>query len=175
MFVGSVPAAIAGFTLAEAIDRIFFGSTVAVSAMLILTGFVLISARFARKRDRDNRPGRSFLIGIAQSVALIPGISRSGSTIVAGLHLGLSPEEAGRFSFLLALPAIFGASLLEFGDAISGGIQIEWLAVAAGTVAAFLSGYLAIRWVMRLLSGRGFPWFAFYLWAIGLFGLIVGF
>jgi undecaprenyl-diphosphatase len=141
--------------------------------MLILTGFVLMSSRYAAGRNLSNGPRRSFFIGIAQACALIPGISRSGTTIVAALHLGLSPREAGRFSFILALPAIFGASLVEVESILSGGTSVDLWPMIIGTATAFLSGFLAIRWVMRLLDSGKFPYFAIYLWSVGVLGVIV--
>jgi undecaprenyl-diphosphatase len=172
LVAASLPAAVVGFTLANIVENAF-NSPALVSLMLIVTGCVLISSKFVAGKTADNNPWRSLLIGIAQACALIPGISRSGATIVAAMHLGLSPREAGRFSFILALPAIFGASLVEFGSVVSGGTPIALWPVAAGTVTAFVSGYLAIRWVMRLLDGRGFPYFAVYLWSAGLLGVIL--
>ncbi|MFC2075631.1 undecaprenyl-diphosphate phosphatase [candidate division KSB1 bacterium] len=172
MVIGSLPAAAVGFTLADTVESAFKNPSL-VFLMLILTGIVLVSARYASGKNGGNGPRRSFLIGIAQAFALIPGISRSGTTIVAALHLGLSPREAGLFSFMLALPAIFGASLVEAGSILSGGTSIEFWPIMTGTVAAFASGYLAIRWVMRLLDSGKFPYFAVYLWTVGILGVIV--
>jgi undecaprenyl-diphosphatase len=114
--------------------------------------------------------GRALVIGVAQMLALFPGISRSGSTITAGMAVGLTREAATRFSFLLSLPALLGAALVSVPDLREPG-QFSGAAIAAGIVAAFVSGYLAIRFLIALVARDRLTGFARYCVAAGLLGL----
>jgi undecaprenyl-diphosphatase len=117
----------------------------------------------------------ALLIGVAQAAAILPGISRSGVTIAAGLLLGLSAEKAAEFSFLLALPAILGAGLLEFFGLMSAGTQadINLTVLSLGSAIAMISGYMAIVFLLKVLLAGRFDRFAYYCWAAGLAGLVL--
>lgn len=140
----------------------------AVGMALIVTGALLMATKYtgsARTESAGLTPGRSILIGLAQAGAIIPGISRSGATICTGLFLNLNPEAAIRFSFLLSLPAILGAVVLE-GAGLSGS-GANWPALAVGFAAAAASGYAALFALLRLvIKGRLFV-FAPYCWLVG--------
>jgi undecaprenyl-diphosphatase len=168
LFVGTVPAAILGLAFYSVLDRINETPRV-VAAMLIVTGVVLLSTTLIRVGDRaaqDLTVKDAGLIGLAQSVALTPGISRSGMTIAAGLGRGLQPVEAARFSFLLAIPATAGAVVLSAGKAVADGSGIS-NATVVGTVVAGLVGYLAIGLLIRALSSVGLGPFGLYCIAFG--------
>ncbi len=116
--------------------------------------------------------GESLFIGFMQGLAITPGISRSGATISAALWRRMSPQAAARFSFLLSIPAIGGAFVLEAKDAWGNVPQTELLAIGLGTLASFISGMMALRLLMQLIVKRKLDYFAYYCWALGGFGLL---
>ena len=156
------------------------GSAAFVSVALILTGFILFfSDRMARGRKtaRTATVTDALLVGCAQALGTLPGISRSGATISAGLLRGFDRTFAVRFSFLMSLPAVLGANILTLKDVVEeGAIQPEMLPVyIVGTVVAALVGYLAIRLVNLLASKGKFGAFAYYCWIVGVVSLVAGF
>jgi undecaprenyl-diphosphatase len=171
LVLGSIPAAAAGFLLADSVEQLF-DRPVVVSIMLIVTGCVLFSTRLAKQGKREN-PSiiGSLMIGLAQAVALLPGISRSGFTISSGLFAGIRKEKAARFSFLLSIPAIAGAAVLKLGDIGESGIELPLIIV--GLVVSAVTGYLALRLLLSFLSKGKFSVFAWYCWALGLSGLVI--
>lgn len=174
LVIGSIPAAVLGLTLEDRIEDLI-ANPQAVAVMLIVTGLILLATRMIRVGERateDVRPKDSILIGLAQSLALIPGISRSGMTISAGLVRGMSQIEAARFAFLLGIPVIAGAGLLEMYQAISEGETIG-AEVWVGMLAAGLSGYAAIAVLLRMLARVGLAPFGVYCVAFGAFSVIV--
>jgi len=171
LIIGSIPAALAGFFLSDSIERAF-NSPVLVSVMLLVTGCVLFSTRFIRSGNRDNPTvAGSFIVGISQAMALLPGISRSGFTISTGLFKGIKREKAARFSFMLSIPAIAGAAVLKLGDAGSSGIDFSLM--ITGFAISALTGYLALRLLLKFLRDGRFSMFAWYCWLLGLFGLTI--
>jgi undecaprenyl-diphosphatase len=172
--IGSIPAVVLGFAFKDKIEELVSEPTV-VAVMLIVTGVVLLATTLLRlgdKRIPDVDVPDSVTIGFAQSFALIPGISRSGMTISMGLARGIERTESARFAFLLGIPAIAGAGLLEMADAASQG---EWISsdVLVGMLAAALSGYAAIAILLRLLSRVGLAPFGIYCVAMGTLCVIV--
>jgi len=144
-----------------------------IGVALILLGLVLLLAEKVGTRDRSIEQIRTkdgFAIGFAQALALIPGVSRSGATITAGLFMGLNREAAARFSFLLSVPAVVLSGLLELGTILSDddgeGTSLSALAIA--TVMAFVSGYLAIAWLLRFLTTHSTVIFVVYRVALGV-------
>jgi len=170
LVLGSIPAGIAGFLLADGVESLF-DSPAVVSAMLLVTGTVLFSTRFFRAGDRrEPRAAGSLAVGLSQAVAILPGVSRSGMTISAGLLAGLGRESAARFSFLLSIPAILGAALLD----LTGGDGIGTLdpgVAATGFALSAVTGYFALRLLIRFLAAGRFHLFAWYCWALGGIGL----
>jgi undecaprenyl-diphosphatase len=174
MILGSIPAAIVGLTLKSQFEQAF-SSVRLVGAMLLVTGAVLFLTRFSKPIPGAQVNWRTaLLIGCAQALAILPGISRAGMTISAGLFAGVAREEAARFSFLLALPVIFGASLLEALD-ISGQTMRDGFlaAVIIGTIAAFIAGYFAIKTIFVVLKRDQFSLFSIYCAIVGIFTLIL--
>jgi undecaprenyl-diphosphatase len=170
--IGTIPAVILGVAFKGYIEAAF-QSPVFASAMLVCTGFILLSTRFAMSKERRVRAKSSLIIGCAQAIAMLPGISRSGTTISAGLFLGISKEKAATFSFLLALPAIFGATLLELKEALDTGMGAFMLfEYSLGTIAAALFGYLCIALLLGIIRKGKFDYFGYYCLAVGLFGLV---
>jgi undecaprenyl-diphosphatase len=168
--VATIPAALLGVLAKDPIEALFDHPMVPGFGLLI-TGLILWSSRAAQRRERTSaRPswGGALLIGAAQAFALIPGVSRSGSTVIAALWLGLEAEEAAAFSFLMAVPAIAGAAVLQIPDL--GTIGADGLSpgiLLAGSVVAGVTGVLAIRTFVAMLARRSFHLFAPYCWAVG--------
>ncbi len=172
--IGTIPAVVLGLAFEDRIEELV-SDPFAVSMMLILTGVILLATTLIRIGDRvteDVRPLDGILVGLAQSFALIPGISRSGMTITAGLTRGLDRTESARFAFLLGIPVIAGAGLLQMAEVVSSGEAIG-TEVWVGMAAAALSGYAAIAILLRLLSRIGLAPFGIYCVAFGAFSAIV--
>jgi len=175
--VGCIPAAIAGYLVAPYIEKAFEALLV-VGLGLIFTGFAL---RFSEKWSREkiglkDIPNTSYkdalFIGLLQAVAIVPGISRSGSTIAAGLFAGMERELAARFSFLLSIPVILGAGIFELSDVSSSAWSQNLVPYTVGTLVAALFGYLAIKIVMRLVRHGRLSVFSYYCWAVALVTLV---
>jgi undecaprenyl-diphosphatase len=175
ILLGSVPAAVIGIFLEDAIAKVF-ESHLTAFAMLFVTGIIVWSSRYTRESRQDLTAFQAFLIGVAQAFAILPGISRSGSTIVTGLWLGIPRNLAARFSFLLSAPVIFGASILKTGELFNNPLPARefWLVLAA-SLAAMISGYIAILWLLDIIKKQKFEWFGVYCFIISILGLIFHF
>ena len=153
-----------------------YSNTIFVGCALIVTGCILFfSDRMAKgkKTVRSATLLDALLVGVGQAVAVVPGLSRSGTTISAGMLRGFSRKFAVRFSFLLSIPAVLGANIISIGDAVAAGIDTSLLpAYIAGTVVAAVSGYFAIRLVNSLADKGKFGNFAYYCWGIGAAAVI---
>ena len=183
LLVASIPAAVVGIAFRDQIHAAFSGTGFAAGG-LVLTGAVLLcfrrsAATAGPARDIPALP-RGFSdavwIGVAQAAAILPGVSRSGMTIVAGRERGVSPPDAARFSFLLSAPVIAGAALLEGGAALGSGALTEGGAAVAleltvGFLTAFVAGTLALRWVFDWLARERFHQFGWYCLSVGGIGI----
>ncbi|UCF19847.1 MAG: undecaprenyl-diphosphate phosphatase [Gemmatimonadota bacterium] len=167
LVLGTVPAALAGTALKESISQIFDLPVLAAGA-LIVTGFVVYSTRWLLRRATQADPGwgGAFAVGVAQAVALIPGISRSGITVTTALFLHTRREAAAEFSFLLSVPAILGASLLELPDLAGSSATVGVPQLAAAALSAFAAGLVAIVLFVRWLRTGSFHRFAYYCWGV---------
>lgn len=167
LLLGSFPVGVVGYLFRESVQGAFTSPST-VGWMLLVTAAALGLAGWGARRARreELRLGDAFLVGLAQAVALLPGASRSGLTISAGILLGVSPQEATRFSFLLALPALLGAGLFSLLQAPPAPAPGEAAGLAWAGLMALISGVAAIHLLLRLL--RRLPWFALYCLALGL-------
>ncbi|MCU0455686.1 MAG: undecaprenyl-diphosphate phosphatase [Bacteroidales bacterium] len=174
IIVSMIPVGLAGILLKEPVEALFNGNMIFVGSMLIVTAILLALAHFIRKRERNISYLDALVIGIAQAIAVIPGISRSGATIATGLMIGNSRNEIAKFSFLMVLVPVIGANLLEIisGEAVTGTTSTGILLI--GFMAAFISGYLACRWMIALVRKSRLIWFAIYCLAAGLLAMILG-
>ncbi|NOZ85351.1 MAG: undecaprenyl-diphosphate phosphatase [Deltaproteobacteria bacterium] len=169
LVLGTLPAAVVGLVFKNKIEDLF-SNPVSAGFGLIFTSLVLGSTLFVRKsKNKTPGPVTSFVIGIAQSVAIIPGISRSGSTIATGLLLGVKRNEAARFSFLLSVPAILGAVVLE-GRHIVGSLPLGPL--LAGFVVSTVVGYIALRALLVVVDRGRIYLFAPYCGLLGIIALV---
>jgi undecaprenyl-diphosphatase len=164
----SVPAAAVGLLLKDHIEAVK-SSLFFVGGAFLVMGTFLWTAR-GRMHGTRERPGlwEAVAIGVAQAAAILPAISRSGSTITVALWRGISPEQAANFSFVLGVPAIAGASLLELRPFLDGVRVVGWAPVLVAMTAAFLTGLAAITLLRMMLRARRFHAFAPYLWAVGI-------
>jgi undecaprenyl-diphosphatase len=173
ILAGSVPAGVAGLLLKSQIETAFASATL-VAVMLLATGAILLLTTFFKApRERMNLLD-ALAVGVAQALAIIPGISRSGTTISAGIFRGVERSKAAEYSFLLSLPAIFGASLIELKDMLGhAGSQRNLWVYLAGALAAFGVGYAAIRFLLSVIKKGKFQYFGCYCLAVGTVFLIV--
>ena len=171
VLVGSIPAVGIGLGFKDIFEALF-DNIAAVSGALIFTGLILYCSSFVKQGDKEHSIVTSILIGCAQAVAIIPGVSRSGMTICAALFLGLSPKEAARFSFLLAIPAISGAGFLTVLD-VSGGFQLPLSVSIVALVSSFGVGVIALKWLLGWLEQGKFHYFGIYCLAVGLITLVI--
>lgn len=168
LVVASIPAGITGILLSEGIETVF-GMPLTVSLLMLLTGTVLFLTKFSPVGKGAPGTGRGLFIGLFQAIAVLPGVSRSGMTISAGLFRGVDRAEAARFSFLLSVPAILGAAVLELPEAewdTSVGVLLAGFAVSAAV------GYGALRTLLRFVRAGALHRFCWYCWAVGGFGAI---
>lgn len=168
--LGNVPAGVIGIAFKDRIEGLFDSPWAVLGAMAV-TAVVLLLTRRVQVRDATLTPGRALLIGCAQAVAILPGASRSGWTIAMALALGLSPASAARFSFLLSIPAIAGATVLQLADMESVGASPS--ALALGFVAAAVTGLFCLRWLVALVRRMALHRFAWYLFAVVVVGSVV--
>ena len=172
IIIGTIPAAVAGL-LFESWFEARFNSAEFSGFMLLITAAALLSTYFVKKYEHRLSFGRAIVIGIAQMLAILPGISRSGSTITAGLFLGIEPGLAARFSFLLSLPAVAGAALLkglELAKHPLGGAELTIFGF--GALISFAVGLVAIYLLLRIVVGRRFYMFGFYCLLVGILTIL---
>lgn len=172
VLLGTLPAVVIGVSFKSALERLF-EAPLSAAAFLMVTGVMIWYVGSRKNEDitdleRSVSPRVAVLVGLAQAFAMLPGISRSGATISAGLFLGLDRETAPRFSFLLAIPAIAGAAVLQAKD-LQQLAGEAWLPLLIGGIVAAVSGYLAILLVFRSLQSHKFKYFACYCWLLGIF------
>ena len=176
IIIGSIPTAILGILFHKIVDQIF-GSVWIVGVMLLVTGTLLW---FTRQISTEGRPlikvsiRDVLMIGVMQGLAIMPGISRSGSTISIALFLGINREIAGRYSFLLSIPAILGAMIIGLDSTIIQ-TNIPVRTILLGTVIAAIVGYIALKILLRIVKQGHLHYFAPYCWLLGVATLIWSF
>lgn len=169
--LATIPAAVVGLVFEDMIKAAFDSLTV-VGLAFLATGVVLWSTRNRSGPRPEPSAGSALAIGVAQAFAIIPGISRSGATIAAGVWANVDPVRAAEFSFLMAVAAIAGAAVLAIPDFGATGAALGWGPMATGFVTAFVSGVAAIRFLVALLARRAFHRFAPYCWLLGVVTLL---
>ena len=169
LFIASLPAGILGLILENYLG-IIFSQTVLVGLSLLITAAILFLTRFSKNKNKPIGLKQALLIGLFQALALLPGISRSGSTISAGLFQGINRTQSFEFSFFLAVPAILAALGLEIFK--NGWQQVDLTTSLIGFLASFLLGYLSLVWLKKIISQTKFYLFSFYCFSLGIFVLI---
>lgn len=171
LLAGTLPAALAGLLLGELADELFFGGKW-LWATFALTGVLLLLCDVrSGKGAKPLTLGRSLAVGGAQALAILPGLSRSGTTLAAGVFCGLDREKAADFSFLLAIPVVAGAVLLELFKAARDPLLLSAIplsSLAAGTLCAALAGFVSVKWMLRLVKTRALWGFSVYLFCLSI-------
>lgn len=173
--VGSIPAALAGLLLESTFEALFQAPRKAAAFLLVTAALLVVSELIGRRTRGLESVGLldGFLIGVGQALAITPGISRSGATIATGLARGLERDAAARFSFLLGLPIIFGAGLMQLKDVAAGSTPESTFTLAVGFLAAAISGYLAIHTLLRFVRRHSLYVFAVYCAVVGALVLLL--
>ena len=179
LVIGTLPAVIVGLMLKKAIERLFEGGQT-LGLEFIATGMVLWFVESVRKGNKNidrTSPLDALWIGIAQAVAILPAVSRSGLTIAGALFRGLNREFAAKFSFLLSIPAILGATILDVPDALhtiraSGTVGVPTACLILGVLTALVFGFIAIKWMLQILTRGSLRGFAVYVILLGLLILV---
>jgi undecaprenyl-diphosphatase len=169
LLLGSIPAGIAGLLFKDFFEAAF-GAPLMTSVMLMMTGLILLATGLVRKRNREMNLARSIIVGIGQAVAILPGISRSGATISAGLFCGVKPVEAAEFSFLLSIPAIGGAILLKAKEIFHMDMHLigQYL---SGTLISLLLGLFSVYMLLGIIKRGKFVYFGIYCLLAGAVGV----
>lgn len=169
LIISAVPVGIAGILFKSQIESLFDGNILLVGSMLLITSLLLLLTNFAPNKKKDITIKSAIIIGIAQTFAVLPGISRSGATISTALYLGIDREKATRFSFLMVLIPIFGASFLEILE-LSSATEPSAIATSSliiGAVAAFISGLIACSWMLKIVKRGKLVYFSAYTALVG--------
>lgn len=178
ILISMIPVAIVGFLFKDTVEEIFGSGLLVVGICLLVTAALLAFAYFAKPRQKEKISMiDAFVIGIAQAVAVLPGLSRSGSTIATGLLLGNKKESLAQFSFLMVIPPILGEALLNVKDMFEVGVSeamggVSALSLVIGFVTAFVVGCLACKWMINIVKKGKLIWFAVYCAVAGLVSII---
>ena len=170
--IATIPVGVVGILFNDLVEEMFKGLTIPALLLLVTGCLLYISQRMNSGRIdvRNITVKEALLMGCGQAIAVLPGLSRSGTTIAAGLFAGLDKEFAAKFSFILSIPAILGAAVFQLKD-LSGG-SIELGACLAGFIVAVISGYFAISFLLKLVRERSLDIFAYYCWIVGIIVLV---
>ena len=170
VILATIPVGIVGVLFEDSVDALFSGALYVPAFFLFVTGTILyLSQRMTSGEINYNTITKkeALFMGLGQACAILPGLSRSGTTIAAGLTIGLDKEFASKFSFILSIPAILGAFLLQVKD-IGSAMDANFLPVFLGFIASIIAGYMAIKWMLDLIQNKSLDIFAFYCWLMGL-------
>lgn len=170
VIMATIPVGIVGLLFEDSVDALFSGALYVPAFFLFVTGTILyLSQRMPSGNINYNNITKkeALFMGLGQACAILPGLSRSGTTIAAGLTIGLDKEFAAKFSFILSIPAILGAFLLQAKD-IGSAMDANFLPVVLGFIASIIAGYMAIKWMLDLVQNRNLDIFSYYCWLMGL-------
>jgi len=174
ILLSALPVIAAGLFFEPFIESFFTGDIRFVGFMLLITALLLAFSNYAKPREKNITYKHALIIGLAQTLAVLPGISRSGSTIATGLLLGNKKGEVAQFSFLMVLLPIIGANILSVLQGDVSTEKAELMPLIIGFVAAFLSGWLACRWMINIVKKGKLIYFAIYCFIIGLVAITLG-
>ena len=180
IIISMIPVAIVGFLFKDKVEEIFGSGLLIVGIMLLVTAALLTFSYFAKLRQHEHISGwHAFIIGVGQAVAVLPGLSRSGTTIATGLLLGNKKEKLAQFSFLMVIPPVLGEALLDCMDIAENGFSIAMNGISVGSLivgflAAFITGCLACKWMINIVKKGKLIWFAIYCVIIGILAICLG-
>ena len=170
VLIATIPVGVVGVLFEDTVDSLFAGALYVPAFFLFVTGTILyLSQRMASGRiNYNNMTAReSLFMGLGQACAIMPGLSRSGTTIAAGLTAGLEKEFAAKFSFILSIPAICGAFIFKLDD-LGAAMSADFLPILIGFIVSIVSGYMAIRWMLDLIQNKNLDIFSYYCWIVGI-------
>lgn len=170
VILATIPVGLVGVLFEDSVDALFSGALYVPAFFLFVTGTILyLSQRMSSGEINYNTITKkeALFMGLGQACAILPGLSRSGTTIAAGLTIGLNKEFAAKFSFILSIPAILGAFILQLKD-IGSAMDANLLPVLLGFIASIIAGYMAIKWMLDLIQNKSLDIFAYYCWLMGL-------
>ena len=179
ILISMIPVGIVGLFFKDKVEAIFGSGLLVVGICLLITASLLAFSYYAHPRQRESiSPLHAFIIGIAQALAVLPGLSRSGSTIATGLLLGNKKEKLAQFSFLMVIPPILGEALLDVKDITEMGVSavmagLPPLSLMVGFLAAFVSGCLACKWMINIVKKGKLIWFAVYCAIVGILAIVL--
>ncbi|MBO4504199.1 MAG: undecaprenyl-diphosphate phosphatase [Bacteroidales bacterium] len=177
ILISMIPIAIVGFFFKDYVESVFGSGLLIVGIMLLVTASLLAFSYFAKPRQREQiTPWHAFIIGVGQAVAVLPGLSRSGTTIATGLMLGDKKDKLAQFSFLMVIPPVLGEALLDVKDIAEAGFSTAMSGVSAGAlligfIAAFITGCLACKWMINIVKKGKLVWFAIYCAIVGILAI----
>ena len=178
ILVSMIPIGIVGVFFKDQVEAIFGSGMTIVGICLLVTALLLTFSYYARPRERESISlGHAFIIGLAQAIAVLPGLSCSGSTIATGLMLGEKKSNMAQFSFLMVIPPILGEALLDVLKMVKGeslGAEIGWMPLTVGFLAAFISGCVACKWMIGIVKKGKLIYFAYYCAIAGVISLLYG-
>jgi undecaprenyl-diphosphatase len=170
VILATIPVGFVGVFFEDSVDALFSGALYVPAFFLFVTGTILyLSQRMSSGDINYNTITKkeALFMGLGQACAILPGLSRSGTTIAAGLTIGLNKEFAAKFSFILSIPAILGAFVIQLKD-IGSAMDANFLPILLGFVASIVAGYLAIKWMLDLVQNKSLDIFSYYCWLMGL-------
>lgn len=174
LFISMIPVGITGLFMGEIAEKYFAGDMISLGIQFFISALFLWLAMVIRPKERTMTYLDSFIIGIAQALSVLPAISRSGATIATGMILGNKKSEIAKFSFLMVLVPIIGANILELTSGEFSKEGTSFFVIVAGFLVAFVSGYLACKWMINIVKKGSLKWFAVYCILVGIFSILLG-
>ena len=167
ILISMIPAVFIGLLYEDFINSLFNGNLILVAAMLYITGLLLFLSDFLKLKKKEITYKNSFIIGLAQAIAILPGISRSGATIATSVIMGIDREKAARFSFIMVIPLIFGSMFKSMIDYDFNFESFNIISLLIGFISAFITGLFACKWMIRLVKSSKLYYFSIYCWIVG--------
>jgi undecaprenyl-diphosphatase len=174
LVISMIPVGITGFFMKFIAEKFFSGNMTSLGIQFLITALFLLLAMVIKPKERGITYLDSFIIGIAQALAVLPAISRSGATIATGMMLGNKKSEIAKFSFLMVLIPVIFANLLELTSGDFSKEGTSFFVIMVGFLTAFVSGYLACKWMINIVKKGSFKWFAVYCILVGIFSILLG-
>jgi undecaprenyl-diphosphatase len=174
IIVSMIPVGIAGFFLKDIAERFFTGNMISLGIEFMITALLLFMTLLIKSKERPIGFLDSLIVGIAQAIAILPGISRSGATIATGMMIGNKKSDIAKFSFLMVLVPIVGANLVEMKTVDFSTEGTSFFIILTGFIVAFISGYFACKWMINLVKKGNLMWFAIYCTIVGIFSILLG-
>ena len=167
ILISMIPAVFIGLLYEDFINSLFNGNLILVAAMLYITGLLLFLSDFLKLKKKEITYKNSFIIGLAQAIAILPGISRSGASIATSVIMGIDREKAARFSFIMVIPLIFGSMFKSMIDYDFNFESFNIISLLIGFISAFITGLFACKWMIRLVKSSKLYYFSIYCWIVG--------